>query len=336
MQPQLSKISQVSGKRRYISTTILLLVVLAGVILYAERQPLHDWLVLRTYTPPGPITQLASDDTMTAKASHLFYINRPAIEDKNNFGNNCPGDTEKTIVLGCYVGDENGIYLLGVSDPRLKGVEQVTAAHEMLHAAYDRLSSAQRKKVDAMLTDYYQHDLTDQRIKTTMSDYQQSEPGQLVDEMHSVFGTEIASLPAPLEDYYKQYFANRQTVVAYAASYQKAFTSREQTLKQEEQQLSILDGEIKSQEADLKSRYADLQAQQATLNREKSGGDIQAYNAGVDSYNAGVEAYQRKLAAVKLLISQYNRLVAAHNALVFEERQLAGELQAPSSPTTTQ
>src|SRR5262249_17898052 len=123
--------------------------------------------------------------------------NHPEIDTKNNFSSNCPNNGgEKTVILGCYHPDQNGIFVLGVSDPRLDGVMQVTAAHEMLHAEYDRLNSKDRSYVNGLLMDYYEHDLHDQRIQDVIAAYKLSEPNDVVNEMHAVFGTEIAKLPA--------------------------------------------------------------------------------------------------------------------------------------------
>lgn len=336
MQPRLSKASEVSVVRHRISLIVLLLVVAATAGLYTGRQPLYDWVRLRSYNPPPQVAALARNDTMTSYAQKMFYLNEPVIEDKAAFAQDCPKGTEKTIVLGCYAGGESGIYLLGVSDPRLHGVEQVTGAHEMLHAAYERLSSRERQKVDAMLLDYYHHNLTDARIKATINAYKISEPDQLVNEMHSIFGTEIAKLPAPLESYYRQYFTNRRAVTTYAAEYEQVFTSREKQLTFYESQLAALKAEITNDEASLKSRFAAIQAQQTVLQQEKAAGNYRAYNAGVDSYNQKVASYQQLAGTVSSLIEQYNQVVQKHNALVLEEQQLQGELQASPAQTIQQ
>ncbi|HVS58940.1 MAG TPA: hypothetical protein VHD60_04395 [Candidatus Saccharimonadales bacterium] len=335
MQLRPSSKKNVSRKRHHFSLLVLAVVVAAGLALYVERQPVHDWLRLRSFKPDTRVAALVTDDAMTPYARHLFYINWPVIQDRSAFAQDCPAGNEKTIVLGCYHSGENGIFLLGVSDPRLSGVEEVTAAHEMLHAAYARLSASERNRVDAMLLNYYHHDLTDQRIKTTMDEYQKSEPDQLVNEMHSVFGTEIAQLPAPLEAYYKQYFTNRQAVATYAAHYQQAFTSRQQKLQTYNEQLKSLKVEIDAKKADIQARYADLQSRQTQLQQEKAAGNYQAYNAGVDSYNQQVSEYRQVVTEVHNLITQYNQIVDEHNALVLEEQQLSQDLQGDNAPSAS-
>jgi hypothetical protein len=304
-------------------------------LLAANRQSLTDWWRLRSYQAPAAVSQLAAQVTMTDYARKVFYVNQPAVADKPSFAQACAAagsQKEKTIVLGCYHSGQNGIYVLNVDDPRLQGVEQVTAAHEMLHAAYDRLGRDERAKVDAMLKDYYDHQLSDQRIVDTMAAYKKTEPNDLVNEMHSIFGTEIANLPAPLEAYYKQYFNNRSQVAAYAAQYQAAFTSRQALLAQYEARLDTLKRQIETAEIDLRAQQAEISARQAALTAERSSGNLAAYNAGVPEYNRLVDAYNNQLAAVKALIDQFNQLVATHNALVLEQNQLRDELNATAAP----
>jgi hypothetical protein len=313
------------------TATLVLVVGLAGAVLLG-RQAIQDAVRLHGYTAPPVVSDLATDDTMTAKARHLLYVNHPAVTSGSDFTGHCPAGDEKTVVLGCYTGNDNGIYVYQVSDARLNGVEQVTTAHEMLHAAYRRLSSAQRKQVNAWLMDYYQHDLTDQRIKNTIAAYQKSEPNDVVNEMHSVFGTEVADLPAPLENYYKQYFQDRAKVTAYTASYQAEFTGRQQQVADFDAQLKALKPQIESGETSLNQQQASLSAQNQQLQAQRAAGQVAAYNTGVAGYNQAVQRYNSLLGSTKSLISQYNDIVAKRNSLALEEQQLAQELSASSLP----
>lgn len=323
----------------YFSRTILYLIVVVWLLILGwavmHRNQIWDWWLLRNYQAPADISAIASQDTMTAYGEHMFYINHPDLQDKGPFSSSCPNNGgEQTIVLGCYHSLQSGIDVLKVSDVRLDGVEQVTAAHEMLHAAYDRLSSADRNSVDAMLEDYYNHDLHDQRIKTVIAAYKKSEPNDVVNEMHSVFGTEVSNLPAPLETYYKRYFTNRQQVAAFAAQYQAEFTSRQTTIAEDDARLSSLKSQIQADEADLKTKQATINAQQATLLSERSS-NPSAYNAGVPAYNQLIVAYNSEVQTVQSLVNQYNQLVASRNAVALEEDELVNDLSSTPQPITS-
>lgn len=317
---------------RFASVIFLIALLAFGSFAAAERQNVSDWLALHNYQAPQTVVALANATTMNAYARKVFYVNHPDIESKHTFYTDCPNDGgEKTVVLGCYHEGQHGIFLLQVTDSRLNGVEQVTAAHETLHAIYDRLSPRERQYVDGLLMDYYQHDLHDKRLLDTIAAYKKSEPNDVVNEMHSVFGTEVANLPTPLEDYYKQYFTNRQKIAAYAAQYEQAFTSRQAEVKQDDATLASMKSQITAYEASLQSQQQTINSDQARLESIKSSGDYAGYNAGVPGFNAEVDAYNALVTKTRDLIDQYNQLVAARNAIAIVENQLNEDISPPPS-----
>jgi hypothetical protein len=154
----------------------LLLIVIAALVAFSKKQAIADWWELRNYSPQASIITLANQDSMTPKARHIFYVNHPQlISDVAQFRRQC-NFSEQTIVLGCYHPDQQGVDVYRVTDSRLNGVEQVTAAHEMLHAAYDRLSGKEKQTINAELMDFYTHDLQDIRVHQTIDLYKQTEP----------------------------------------------------------------------------------------------------------------------------------------------------------------
>jgi hypothetical protein len=311
------------SRSRLIVTALLLLLVF-GALWY--RQQISDWFRLYGYQPDASVSRLATDDNLTAKGTHLFYINRPAVVESTSFKSDCP-QHEQTIVLGCYRPYEAGIYVLKIaSDSRLNGVMQVTAAHEMLHAAYDRLSPTERTQVNAWLLAYYHDGLTDERIKQTIAAYKTTEPNDVVNEMHSVFGTEVADLPPNLEHYYQQYFAKRSAITDLASSYQAEFTNREQAIKQYDAQLKDMKAEINNDEAVLKSQQGAINRQSQQLAALKNEGRIADYNQGVGSYNQAVHSYNALVGTTRQLIAEYNQIVVRRNAIASEQQQLAHEL----------
>jgi hypothetical protein len=328
MAPQSAPYKPATQRRHALRNLLVLAMLLTGLFLaYSHAQAIGDWFRLYGYTPTAPVSALEADDSFTPAAQHLFEINRPSILAKDQFAAKCAQKQEQTIVLGCYHGTERGIYVLQIaSDSRLQGVEQVTAAHEMLHAAYDRLSSRDRQQVDAWLTDYYTHDLRDERIKATITAYKTSEPDAVINEMHSVFGTEIAQLPPALEQYYQRYFTNRQQVAAYAAGYQAEFTSRHQQVAADDIRLVTLKKTITKNEATLNNQAADLKARAQQMDQLRSSGQTAAYNAQVESFNAAVNNYNALVESTKAEITEYNQLVQQRNALAVEQQQLTNEL----------
>lgn len=321
-----------SGAQSLFSLVILTAILVLVGWAVINRQGIWDWWKLRNYDPPAEISALADQTTMNDSARRIFYVNQPSLLHKTNFSKFCPESrNEKTIVLGCYHPPQNGIYVLAVDDARLEGVEQVTSAHEMLHAAYDRLSSSEREEINGMLNDYYQNKLADERIRKVIESYKSSEPNDVVNEMHSIFGTEIKDLPSALESYYAQYFSNRGVVADFAAKYQGEFTSRQTLIDQYDQKLDALRTQIDSLESQLKSQRAEIDNEQQRLSQLRANNSIAAYNAGVPGYNRMVQEYNAGVNQLKAIVSQHNNLVNTRNAIAFEVDQLSRELRADQS-----
>lgn len=314
---------------RLASFLIVLIWIVAAAALIYNRQAITDWYRLRNYTPSAAVASLSQQDSLTDYGRKIFYVNKPEVLDKAQFADKCPNNGgEKTNILGCYHGNQNGIYVLNVDDARLEGVVQVTSAHEMLHAAYDRLSSEEKAKVNAMLTDFYNTKLSDERIKSIIEVYKNSEPNDVVNEMHSIFGTEVANLTPELEAYYKKYFVNRAAVTAFSSRYQAEFTSRQAAVNAADARLKQLKAQIDEYESDLSSESAQLTRRQRDLYAKRDAGNVDSYNAGVNSYNAAISAFNAKVQAYKNAVDEYNSLLEKRNAIAFEENQLNDALSS--------
>ena len=283
------------------------------------------------YQPPAAVAKMAYDAKFTPSALNVFYVNHPELSNKADFAKKCPAGSEKTAVLGCYHGNQRAIYVLDVNAPELEGIEEVTAAHELLHAQYDRLSSRERKKIDAQLQAVYDS-LTDQGVKDTVDAYRKSEPDALLNEMHSIFPTQLANLPPALETYYKRYFQDRQALAATFAKYNDAFVSRENKVKQADAQLAAWKAEMDTLEADLRQQQTALNRQRLSMQQLRASGSVGAYNAQVDSYNFQVSAYNNGVARLKQIINDYNDLVATRNNIALEEQALVKAISSASVP----
>jgi hypothetical protein len=312
--------------KKVISYVLALALLALPVVAWAQRQQIWDWWQLKDYSPPIAVSALANTDGMTGQGKHLFYVNHPQIiGDPATFRSQC-NQNEQTIVLGCYKPPENGIAIYDIQDARLSGVEQVTAAHEMLHAAYERLSTKERNSINAQLESYYQTQLQDKRVLDTINAYKTTEPNEVVNEMHSVFGTEVANLPQPLEDYYKKYFVNRSVVVSFANGYEGEFTNRTNQITADDQKLASMKQQIESEEKSLQAQTEKINNDRNRLNSLRSSNQINEYNSGIDSFNAEVNAYNQSVRKLQNDIAAYNSLVEARNAIAGELRSLDSAL----------
>lgn len=309
---------------KLLKTAALAAFAAAIFLAYTNAQNIEDWFRLRAYTPPATIASFVTEDSMTPEATRIFYVTHPILETSLQKFQQACANAEQTIVLGCYISGrsiDNNIIIREINDSRLEGVEQVTAAHEMLHSAYDRLSSNEKQEIDALLLNYYKNNLTDQRIKDTIESYKKTEPTELINEMHSIFGTEIQILPASLESYYKRYFMDRTKVTSLALKYENEFSSRKSQVEELDQQLNSLKDQIVSAERDLNQRGGELQSQRNRIENSGSQGEIDTYNFKVNQYNDLVRRYQN-------LIATYNRLVEERNLISKELDSLRQSLDS--------
>lgn len=310
---------------RLVGLVFSLILLSAVAVGFWQRQAIFDWWRLRGYEPSATVAQLATDTTMTPSAQHLFYVFRPELNDKSSFRSYCTEWAEATVVLGCYV-TNRGIYLYDVQDPRLQGVKQTTAAHEMLHVAYQRLSADERRRINALLEEAYKN-VTDTRIRATIDAYKKN-GDDAVNELHSILATEVATLPPELEAYYKRYFSDRSKLVGYYLAYEDEFTSRQQKVEQYDAQLEALEARVTSNKASLEYQAQQLDTERVQLDNYLAAGNYQAYNAGVINFNNQVRQYNALADATRADIASYNSIATERNQVALEHHDLTSALDS--------
>lgn len=313
------------------SIIIVALMSVALIVGISQRQALYDWWRLKDYQPSQEIADLAQQTTLSDSGKRLFYIQHPVLADKQTFNQYCR-ENEQTIVLGCYI-NRQGIFLYDVTDERLIGVEQVTAAHELLHAAYDRLSSSERQNIDAMLQQTYSQ-LTDDRIKKTIATYE-ARKANISNELHSIIGTEVDILPDDLEEYYSKYFTNRERIVEYSKKYEAVFTQQKNKINHYDTELTELKRDIEERQNDLSMQSQAIKNEREQLNKLLSSKQTEAYNSGVSAFNEKVQEYNAEVQKVRSMINRYNNLVKERNDIAFEERELLKSLDSRISEPST-
>lgn len=306
-----------TAKRLALALAVISVFAITGFIF---RYDIHDWIKLRGYTPSQDIVALADDTSMLPYSRRLFYVNRPEIADKETFNTHCRHN-EYSIVLGCYIPGQQGIYLLNVTDERLDGIKEVTAAHEMLHAAYERLDSGERARVDALIQAAYDN-ITDTRILDTIELYRKQDPSIVPNEMHSILGTEVRNLPVELEDYYRKYFSDRSKIVRLAEQYEQAFTERRNKVRELDAELKVLKTNIDAASQEVTEEDARLKTMRNQMNAYRSSGQNDAYNELVPQYNSQVSRFNAQIDDLSAQIVRYNALVQERNDIVSEEAEL--------------
>lgn len=318
-----------SPARRLLGLSFVLSLAIAGVLAVTRYQDILDWWALRGYNPPARIAALASETTMVDSTRRVFYASHPELDDKATFKGRCQ-IAEQSIVLGCYI-THRGIFLLDVTEPRLSGVIQVTAAHETLHAHYDRLSSSERKRVDGLTAGFFSQ-LQDERIKKTVEQYRSKDPTIVPNELHSILATEVRQLSPELEKYYSRYFADRQKIVAFSEQYEQTFLDLKNQVANYDIQLSRLKTQIEANETQITALGNRVETQRGRLDQMLANKQIEEYNAAVPGFNALVNQYNSLIGQAKRQIAEYNAIVEKRNAAATTEQELVKAIDSNSIP----
>ncbi len=314
--------------RRILKTLFIVVVAALPFVLLWQHQNISDWLRLRGYTPPARIAELTEHTQMTDEGRKLFYVHAPQLNDRTAFNVNCAG-FEQTIVLGCYI-THRSIYIFDVEDPRLEGVEEVTSAHEMLHAAYDRLSASEKQAVDRMTKNAFDN-LNDERIKKVVASYEERDRTVVSNELHSILATEVRVLPSDLESYYQRYFTNRQAVVAFSEQYEAVFTEKLNRIRLLSEQIAAIENELRQQKIEIDKFESNLNADAEQLSRLRQQGRTEEYNAGVGPYNNLVGQYRKLITDYNAKVQKMNQMVEEHNSLAVEQKDLINAIDSHQS-----
>jgi prefoldin subunit 5 len=297
---------------------------------------------------------------MTPKARNLFYQQEPEIVPKHSFQKRCLKTNhalEKAIILGCYSsnGYKSSIAIQAVSDDRLKGTMEATAAHEMLHAAYHRLSQVERSWLAPRLKAAKQW-VEEPNLLALLKKYEAGDPDTYLNELHSHLGVELADLKDPeLEKYYQKYFIDRQQVVALAQQSQSTLNQLEAQAKQLKPELDALEASLKEESSliqaissDLKNRTQNLEQMKFDLMNLKQRAEESLrlgepslaiefdraksrYNAEVDDYNLQLQTHQERVDRFNQQVERYQEKVNTYNQLVKTGRSILSTLEIDRS-----
>lgn len=319
--------------RRFGSALFLVLSALLAWWLVANRQVVLDQVALLNYHPSTEIAAIAARTTMTDGGRKTFYASRPELDDATTFNTACGKSEQGSAVLGCYTGFK--IYIYDVTDQQLDGIHEVTAAHEMLHAEYQRMGASEKQSVNALLEQEYAKLSKDAAFADRMGLYARTEPGERDNELHSIIGTEIASISPELEKHYAQYFTNRQTVVALHDKYASVFTRLQSEAAALSAKMDALSAEIKSRSATYDQQSDQLNADIAAFNQRASGGQFSS-NEQFSAERADLVARVRQLnnqrVVINGLINRYNETAKEYNSIATQTEQLNQSINSNLAP----
>lgn len=313
--------------------SILLLALTGWVIL--NRQYVFDQWNFWQYQPSTQIAAIADRSGMSSKGEFYFYASQPAVDTAGQFNLNCQKKEASSAILGCYNGGR--IYIYDVTNSQLDGIEEVSAAHETLHAIWDRMSDSDKQSVSSLLEAEYVK-LNDPALKTRMDYYSRTEPGERDNELHSILGTEYSNLGPQLEAHYARYFTDRSKVVALHSGYQKVFDGIQAQTDALKLSLDGLASDLTTSIASYNDSAAALTTESDALKNSTgsidrtSASQVNAYNASRQSLLNRITQLDALRATINAKTDDYNTKLAEYNKLIVRSDQLQQSIDSSLAP----
>lgn len=301
----------------------------AAGFMWFERQYIVDSIQYYQYTPDSQVEAIAKRTGLTDKSKFIFYASHPVVEGKEAFNEHCERREATSPILGCYGGQR--IYIYDITDDRLDGIKEVTAAHELLHAVYERLSSSEKERINVLLQDAYDN-LADTELKERMAYYEENEPGEHFNELHSIIATEFTDIGSELNEYYEQYFTDRNAVVDLHTKVEKQFSELSQEAAGLVKKLNSLASKINADTEEYNNGVKLLNQRVAEFNSraQQPGGFASQYEfsvarAELESERSRLEGLRTK---VKSSIATHESLLAQLEAINTETKSLNASIDS--------
>jgi len=306
--------------------------IIAGWILF-NRQYIVDQLMVWQYQPTREVESIATRAKLSDHGQFYFYASQPQVDEADVFNQQCRKQEEHSAILGCY--SARRIYIYNVSNDKLEGIKEVTAAHEMLHAAWDRLSPQEKKHLEPLLEKVYSRVATTE-LRDRMAYYERTQPGEKYNELHSIIGTEVSGVGSDLEQYYAQYFTDRQQVTSMHQRYESVFTQLKLEADSLVTQLTSLAAEIDQQTVAYNAAVTQLNADISSFNDRatQTGGfsSQAAFNAERSRLLTASGDLEAQRAAINDMITRYNQLRTELEAINAQSAALTQSIDSTLAP----
>lgn len=312
------------GRGALIGLAAVCIVAQTGVLAAAGWAASHprqvsDAVIVHRFEPPARISALADAADMSERGRFVFYASVPELVPAESFDLFCSRDEPGIGVLGCFTFAEARIYLYDISDIELEPFEVVVAAHEMLHAAWDRLSVAEQRELEAPLEAAFAELGPDHELVDRIASYEAFSPASRIPELYAILGTEITPLAPELELHYAEYFDDRTVVVEIWQQIQAIFVELEEELERLGAEIEALAAQIDAERAATDADALGLEADIAAFNAraERPGGytSQSAFERDRDALRDRQAALNARIVANNAVIDTYNGLVAEFSEL---------------------
>ena len=326
--------------KRTVGFLVFLAVLVVGVAAFMHRQDIQDHFRAAGFDPSPRTVEVMQELHLTSTGERVFLASRPTVDGSQLFNEQCADvdHSEQGHVLGCFTGDR--IHLFDVPDERVQGIVEVTAAHEVLHAAYARMSESDRAALAERLTTAFDVlSVEHPELAERMAVYDHLSKAAFANELHSVLGTEVQDLPDWLEAHYAQWFSDRGALVDHFDAYHAVFIELRDQAEALEAEMTALRSDVEQRNVaydlaveQFNADTADFRARNDNFEFSENPGEFERVRGELEARRAQLQA---TLDALQADIDRYNALRDDLTALSQVSSELEQQLNSDLAPVTT-
>ena len=310
---------QQKTKRNYWGWVVLLVLVAIATIIVLNRAWIYDWFRGVTYRPTAEMISIRDELNLTGRGEFLFNATQPELNEADAFNANCRQDESEVAVLGCYTA--GNIYVYNITDAKLDGIRELTAAHELLHAVWARMGSTEKEDLKPILQQVYQNNLS--VLKDDIETYADDE---WIEEIFVRAGTEIKKLPDTLEKYYAEIFDDQDAIVDFYESYIAVFREIKMKMEGLASEIEVLRDSINVKMTEYENKVNQLEVDITRFNNCAETAGCFATEAEFYVQRNTLVARENELNLlndeINNMIDNYNLKVDEYNADALESRKL--------------
>ena len=318
-----------TNKIKLVKWLVLGVLVASIMMVMSNREWIYDHYRGMTYQPSSEMAKIRDGLGLAERGEFLFNASQPALEEKEEFNDICQAQMTETAILGCYT--LGNIYVYNIVDEELKGIRELTTAHELLHAVWARMDENERKALEPVLQQAF--DANKDVLGEELAIYDASERQE---ELYVRAGTEIKKLPDALEKHFAEIFANQDRIVDYYNSYITVFRELEAEMDALKSEMEGIEPELNAKMNEYETRMAQLNARIESFNNCASIAGCFESESEFYSERAVLIAEEQSLdalyAEISNLINIYNAKVEQYNADVVRGETLNQKINSTAKP----
>ena len=294
-----------------------------------------DYIKASAYTPTSEMQGIIDELDLTDRGTRTLRAVSPNLASRTVFNEKCNSHDSEIYVLGCYVTGDDQVFLYNIDVKELDGVRESTAAHELLHAVYNRLPFWEKNDLIVKLRKIYDSLDETSDIKNSMELYSDDE---FYDELHSRVGTEIKNLPSDLEEHYAKIFKDQDKIVDFYDKYSGTFKELEKELETLGKKIEDGKKHIDDETARLENLSAELNRNIEDYNNRISNGDYSSVSAAQTEGNnlqKEISDLEEAYKTINEYINEYNKLIDQYNNNVIQTNDILDSINSNSSKVET-